>query len=174
MNQTEPSPPENQEPAAANPTRTGVVIRPATEADVSPVKRIFDGHRAELGWVPLPAVRSAQARGWLAVASAGPTLLGAIQWWARRDGVITLSVVAVPAEHRGQGIGRTLVDDLSAWGTAHGAHRIALKCPADLPANRFYAQLGFTLDRVDPGKRRPLHCWSRVLCRLTAGEPSGS
>ena len=38
--------------------------------------------------------------------------------------------------------------------------RIALKCPADLPANYFYQRYGFELQETLAGRKRPLNVWT--------------
>jgi GNAT superfamily N-acetyltransferase len=132
------------------------------------VKALLDAHRAELGFVPLPALRQAQERGWLSVAAADDLVLGAIDWWARRDGVVVLYSIAVTPAARGRGAGRLLVTHLIDWSRARAATGIRLKCPADLPSNGFYARLGFHLAEQDAGKRRPLNCWTLALGPMAA------
>ncbi|MHB8573921.1 MAG: GNAT family N-acetyltransferase, partial [Dehalococcoidia bacterium] len=132
-------------------------VRQAQAADIPAVKAILDAHRyIELGFVPLPAVRTALERGWLYVAVVDGVIAGTIDWWARRDGVVVLYNIAVSATARGRGAGRALLQTLIDWATARGASEIRLKCPAELPANAFYKAAGFRLTGVDAGKRRPL------------------
>ncbi len=135
-------------------------IRTADPADLPAIKALLDAHRAELGFVPLPALRQAQERGWLCVATAGGQVLGAIDWWERRDGVVVLYSIVVARAARGQGTGRLLVTHLVNWARERNAAQIRLKCPADLPANGFYARLGFRLAEEEAGKRRVLNCWT--------------
>jgi GNAT superfamily N-acetyltransferase len=142
---------------------TEVLVRPAREADLLAVKALLDAHRAELGFVPLPALRRPLERGWLHVAMAKRTLVGAIDWWARRDQVVVLYAVVVASPARGQGIGRRLLSRLIDWARDHDATEVRLKCPAELPANGFYARLGFQWIAQEPGKRRPLNCWALSL-----------
>lgn len=142
---------------------SAIVVRPAREADLTAVKALVDAHRAELGFVPLPALQQALVRGWLQVAAVDEDVVGAIDWWARRDHIVVLYAVVVAPPARGQGIGRRLLGRLVDWARDHEATEIRLKCPAELPANSFYARLGFQLIAQEPGKRRPLNCWAFSL-----------
>lgn len=139
------------------------VVRAAVEADLPRVKAVLDAHRHELGFVPLPALRQALARGWLYVAVADGDVFGMIDWWARRDGVVVLYNVAVLPDARLRGAGLRLVRTMIAWAAEREAAEIRLKCPESLPSNTFYAHLGFTLIGWEAGKRRPLNCWSLRL-----------
>ena len=140
-----------------------VRVRAAGPADLAAVKAIMDAHRHELGFVPRPALATAAARGWLLVAELDDRIVGALNWWTRRDGVVVLYNVAVAAGMRGRGVGRSLLDALISWARQRGARQVALKCPEDLPANDFYRRAGFTLRRREPGKRRGLNCWALCL-----------
>ena len=138
-------------------------VRIACEADLQSVKRLLDTHRKELGFVPLPALRRTLDRGWLYVAGAGEEIVGMIDWWARLDGTVVLYDIVVSPSARLCGIGRLLLEAMIGWAREHRAADIRLKCPIDLPANKFYARLGFQLSGHEAGKIRPLNCWSLVL-----------
>lgn len=71
-------------------------------------------------------------------------LLGYALFWHVVDELHLLNVaVAIPWRRRG--IGRALIDDLIAYGRAHGVARILLEVRAgNLPAITLYEQLGFT------------------------------
>lgn len=153
---TEPNRPGG---SSASTTPAGALVRVAAPADLAGVKALFDAHRRELGFVPLPAVRRALDRGWLYVAERDGLVVGAVDWWARRDGTVVLYDIAVAPAIRGAGVGRALLGTLIAWAGRHGARRVRLKCPVELPSNNFYRQQGFTLRGTESGKRRALHCW---------------
>jgi ribosomal protein S18 acetylase RimI-like enzyme len=64
---------------------------------------------------------------------------------------------------RMQGIGRKLVEAVELAAKQRGQAMVRLKCPEDLPANRFYRSLGFAREALEPGKRRRLVVWGRHL-----------
>jgi ribosomal protein S18 acetylase RimI-like enzyme len=140
------------------------LISLATAADVPAIKQLADRHRREIGFVPRGALEASGRRGglWLAHPpdEAEPRqVLGYVQVHHRLDGQITLHTIAVDAPHRGAGIGRALVRAVEEDCRGRDMRGILLRCPVDLPANAFYARLGFELLRTEPGKRRPLHLW---------------
>lgn len=65
---------------------------------------------------------------------------GMCHWHLRRDGQLTIREIIVTAGRQRQGIGRSMIDTLAA---TPGATSIFAKCPATLPANDWYAALGF-------------------------------
>lgn len=138
-------------------------VRRAEAGDLAAVKTLLDAHRHELGFVPMPAVRTACARGWLHVAEIDGLIVGAINWWARRDSVVVLYNIVVSTPVRSLGVGWTLLQTLVVWASAQGAREIRLKCPSELPANAFYARAGFVSAGQEVGKRRPLTCWMLSL-----------
>lgn len=142
---------------------SGPRVREATPTDLPAIKRILDMHRHELGFVRMPALAEALARGWLQVAELDGEVRGVVNWWARRDGVVVLYNIAVAPEARRQGLGGELLGTLVDWSRVRQARAITLKCPSDLPSNDFYASSGFQLERQETGKRRPLNCWTLDL-----------
>ena len=88
-------------------------------------------------------------------------VVGFVQVHRRRDGQTTLHLIAVDPARRGEAIGTALLDAAFADSRARGMRGILLRCPQELPANRFYEQQGFRLRGVEPGKRRPLCVWWR-------------
>jgi len=149
-------------------SRSVVTARAAGTDDLPGIKVLVDSHRHELGFVPRPALQQAIERGWLYVAESAEVLVGMIDWWARRDGVVVLYNVVVAPAARGRGAGGLLLDTMIHWARARNAVAIQLKCPLDLPANEFYRHHRFTLTDQEPGKRRPLNCWYLPL--TVAGE----
>lgn len=141
----------------------GLRIREASEVDLPAVKQLVDRHRLELGFVPLPALKAAQRSGLLMVAEVDGPVVGMLNWWRRRDHVYVLYNLAVDAAVQGRGIGHALLTSLVARARADEIRAIQLKCPVDLAANAFYVREGFTLDVVEPGKRRALNCWKLAI-----------
>lgn len=135
-------------------------VREATVADLARVKRLADAHRHELGFVLLPSLREQIERQEMLVAIKGEEVIGFVDYHRRRDGQITLYHIAVEAGARRQGVGRALLDALQAEARRTDSARIALKCPADLPANHFYGRYGFKLQETLAGRKRPLNVWT--------------
>lgn len=146
------------------PGRVGVAA--ATGEDVDGVKRLADMHRRTIGFVVRAALEESLRREGLWVArgeadGAGTSVVGFVQVHRRRDGQTTLHLIAVDPARRGEAIGAALLDAALADSRARGMRGILLRCPEELPANRFYEQQGFSLRGVEPGKRRPLCVWWR-------------
>ena len=91
-------------------------------------------------------------------------LHGMCHFHVRRDGQITIREIIVQRGHQGHGIGRGMVQKLAALGLEAGATNLFAKCPVDLPANGWYAALGFALEgtEVTPSGRR-LNLWRMAL-----------
>ena len=66
---------------------------------------------------------------------------GICHWHLRRDGQLTIREILVLPNHQRQGTGAAMLGRLKA---TPGALSIFAKCPADLPANDWYARQGFT------------------------------
>ena len=82
---------------------------------------------------------------------------GLCHWHLRRDGQLTIREILVLPERRGQGIGAAILDTLKA---VAGATSIFAKCPADLPANGWYAAMGFELEGTETTRTgRKLKLW---------------
>lgn len=104
-----------------------VAVRPAVEADLNAIDRLVTPVTLAFRHILVPALE----RGEFLVADAGDDgVVGVVQV---RDHVI--KVLSVDPAHRHQGIGRALVNACP--------EPISLKCPVDLPANRFYQREGF-------------------------------
>jgi GNAT superfamily N-acetyltransferase len=138
-----------------------VLIRRAQGDDLDVVKRVCDAHRVELGFVMRPALAESIARGEVLLAcDARGTVIGLVDFHHRRDQQTTLYHLVVSEVARGRGVGRALVMGLHAEAAQHGKTCIRLKCPVTLPANGFYARVGFVLIATEPGKARPLNVWN--------------
>lgn len=154
------------------PRRVGVAA--ARSEDVDGVKRLADLHRRTIGFVVRAALEESLRLEalWVArgepgcggaarVVDGGEAVVGFVQVHRRRDGQTTLHLIAVDPARRGEAIGTALLDAAFADSRARGMRGILLRCPQELPANRFYEQQGFRLRGVEPGKRRPLCLWWR-------------
>jgi len=86
---------------------------------------------------------------------------GLCHWHLRQDGQITIREIIVLPEYQDQGIGTSMLDLLKS---IHGATSIFAKCPADLPANAWYARRGFTLEHEETTRTgRKLKLWRLLL-----------
>lgn len=139
------------------------IIRAATTDDIPAIKAIADREKHALGFVHRGSLTRAVARDELIVACVGPSLVGFCQCYRRRDGVAAIYHVAVIPERRGQGIGRALLAAIDGALGARDAGTVRLKCPQDLPANAFYASIGFRLATIETGRGRPLNVWERRI-----------
>lgn len=136
-----------------------VSIRLAALADIAAVKVIADRDKHALGFVHRASLERAITRGELWVACRGGAVVGFCHTYYRRDGVVTVYHVAVMSEARLAGIGRALLVRVIHMADERGMEAIRLKCPADLPANAFYARLGFCHRDSETLRSRPLHVW---------------
>ncbi len=133
-----------------------LVIRKAIQADLDELKRLADAHKHELGFVLRPALARSITRGEVLVAENSAGLIGFVEYHHRRDEQTTLYHIAVIPDHRRRGIGRALIETLRNEAQALGKETVYLKCPADLPAQKFYARLEFNTVGEEPGNSRPL------------------
>lgn len=135
----------------------------AEKRDVFDIKKIIDGHRVDLGFIPKTAFSEAVEKGWLLVAKIDDVVVGFVRFRHRHDKTTTLYEIAVANHVKRRGIGRMLIYKLIEHARQYNQLEIKLKCPANLPANHFYHALGFQLVRVDKGKRRDLNVWRLEL-----------
>jgi len=143
--------------------QTDFQVRPAVPDDLDVIKLIADEHKEELGFAPRPALARSIDRGQLLVAENAAGVVGFVDFYHRRDEQTTLYHIAVDLAHRGEGIGRALVDALIDDARRYGKSHVQLKCPEGLPANKFYQDLGFEKLGIDPGNRRALLVWRKDL-----------
>lgn len=59
----------------------------------------------------------------------------------------------VGPNHRGQGVGRKLIDSLVTYGESNDFYSIQARVGTDLPANAFWERVGFKVTRVEEGGR---------------------
>jgi len=131
-------------------------------ATIDQIKPIADKHRSELGFHSRQSFIDSFQRNELFVAKICGHVQGFVRFHHRRDHLTTLYEIATAPEARSKGIGRQLVKALISDCQEVGSRCINLSCPVELPANRFYENLGFVRRRRRslPGKSRPLNEWS--------------
>ena len=120
---------------------------------VSGVRRLADGHRAELGFLPTSAYEEAAAKDnlWVAVekisqAFQGYVLLGGIHPRMK------IFQICVSSDHRDFGIGRELLSELTTYSTNHGYLSITARVSSRLKANQFWQKVGFSIINQVPGR----------------------
>ncbi|NBW12402.1 MAG: GNAT family N-acetyltransferase [Caulobacteraceae bacterium] len=139
-----------------------LAIRKAVPEDAIACDRIARQHKTALGWVMLQTIQRAIEDGTLHVA----TIDGVIRAFAlysvpsrgTNKGWNVVHTLATERGWQGMNIGRNLLYSVPT--------PIRLKCPSDLPANKFYSQAGFQFAGLDHAKSgRVLNVWElRVLC----------
>jgi len=138
-------------------------VRWAQEKDVEAVKRLADDNRQALGFVVRASLEEQVRKRGLLVAEQQGALVGFVSFHHRRDGWTSIRELCVCATQRNRGAGRALVHEVEQSALDVRQSGVRLKCPLDLPANGFYARLGFTRVGIEEGKRRPLAIWEKRL-----------
>jgi len=141
-----------------NPDR--VRIRKAQMGDLDAIKSLADANKTAIGFVLRPILLAGIQKGWVLVAEASDEgIVGFTHYRHRLDEQTTLYEICVHEAHRGNGVGRALVQALAAESAVMGKTYVRLKAPTDIPANQFYKAIGFTLTGIAPGKWRQLNSW---------------
>lgn len=139
------------------------VIRRADLDDLPAIKKLADSHKQELGFVRWPVLARSIGQSEVYVAENGEGIIGFLQYHHRRDRQTTLHNIAVRLDYRNCGIGRKMTMALEVESQTKGKSAILLKCPEDLPANSFYAKMGYEKVNVESGKARRLNIWQKIL-----------
>lgn len=154
---------QQRQTAGLKDAQVNIKTRLAGAQDIPDIRVLLKANHAAFGFIPVVALQESIRRGEVIVAANHKDILGMARYHHRRDGVTTLHEIAVTPGHQGQGIGRSLLEHLEGEARARGQTHVRLKCPVDLPANGFYARLGFTRVAIEEGKRRPLAMWEKQL-----------
>lgn len=142
-------------------------VRSGELRDIPSCKAIADANRDALGFLVAAVFVDAVRRRQLLVAESLDHVVGFVRYNHRVCGTETvLYDICVSIGARCQGVGRALIAALGESCRLHGRRTIVARCPEDLPANAFYARIGFQQITVEPGRRRQLVCW-----RLTLSDP---
>lgn len=139
------------------------VIRKATLQDLEAIKQIADANKEAIGFVLRPALAQNIEQGWVLVAEKGGVVIGFANYRHRRDEQTTLYEICVAEEHRGNGVGRALLEALMKECRDLGKGYLRLKCPVGSEANAFYASLAFEQLGRERGKNKELILWERAL-----------
>jgi len=137
-----------------------IEIRQATAEQIDAIKRLFDRHKTELGFVTRSALVNSLKRNELLVAATeNGEIVGVVHYRHRKDGQTTLYSIVVDSAYRLRAVGRVLLHELKHEALSKGQKSIQLKCPVELEANKFYKAEHFLLVTIEPGKHRPLNIW---------------
>ena len=143
----------------------GTVIRKAQPSDVIQAKAILDDHRRALGFVRRAELEQGVRRGEVLVGELQASIAAVLHYHHCLDGGTTVYQLVVTEEAQRAGLGRALIQVLERECQNRGQQLLRLKCPVDLPANGFYARIGFRRIRVEDGVRRALAVWEKSLER---------
>jgi N-acetylglutamate synthase-like GNAT family acetyltransferase len=138
-------------------------VRWAREEDIGAVKRLADSNSAALGFVVRASLEAQMRRQELLISECQGKVVGFVSFHHRRDKWTTIYELCVEKNYRRQGIGRALIEAVQEDALRFHQSGIRLKCPLNLPANSFYARIGFTRVAIEEGKRRPLAIWEKLL-----------
>jgi queuine/archaeosine tRNA-ribosyltransferase len=140
-----------------------VSVRWAEKKDITAVKQLADDNRHALGFVVQASLEERLRSRELLVCEHQNKVIGFVSFHHRRDGWTTIYDLCVEEALRGKGFGRALVEAIQEQAHHAGQEGIRLKCPVNLPANGFYARLGFARVAIEEGKRRPLVVWEKPI-----------
>lgn len=139
------------------------MIRKALPEDIAAIKAIADKNKDTLGFVMRSTLLESIARSWVLVAESDNQVVGFVNYRHRRDEQTTIYEICVAQDYRGKGMGQALLNVLVKESASRGKAFIQLKAIATIPANRFYERYGFTLVRVESGRRQSLNVWRFVV-----------
>ena len=153
-------------------------VRAAVPADAAAVEAVWGAVAAEGEWIgtELPlhpgwadrylAALEARESAWF-IADQEGQVVGGVFVQAER-GVAHLGM-AIVAEHRGEGLGRPLLDAAVGWARDRGCHKVTLEVwPHNVRARRLYQRAGF----VEEGylmrhyRRKSGALWDAVIMSL--------
>lgn len=144
------------------PPKVELVTLGRDDERVSQVLALWRTQRQWLGFLPTEGFLERAAKGTLIAAVAGTKVVGYVLYDLPRDRV-KLIHLCIDDHHRGRGIARKLVDEVS---TRHQDRRgVELRCRRDYPANGTWPELGFVAVQEAPGRSaagHPLTHWFRT------------
>ncbi|WP_433620967.1 GNAT family N-acetyltransferase [Nocardia sp. CA-120079] len=167
-------------PTRTNTTKTSaeVVIRPARVEDVPSLVRLRVAVAAEQKWIGAePPIDEDKAAARLSEQIASDTA-GVLVGDHHTAGVIAIATanfttpgvaeitMMIAADHRGVGVGSTLLDHLLDWCKHHHAHKATLKVwPHNLPAIKLYHRAGFETEGTLRAhfQRRNGELWDAII-----------
>jgi len=125
--------------------------RTATDKDATYVMSLMRANRESVGGLPRPAIDERIERGTLLLGTVNDDPAGYLLY-DYRGGSLRIPQACIQYDARRRAYGADLVRELLARYPL--AHEIRLRCAADLEANLFWRDLGFTCTATTPGGRR--------------------
>lgn len=141
------------------------IIRTANRRDLNAVNAMANSHRRELGFVRKVTLTASIDQNEILVAENNDQIVGFVHYHHRRDEQTTIYNIVISSQKRLHGIGKRLITALVRESRSLNKQWIVLKCPSELPANRFYRHIGFRRWQKEPGKRRALIVWRLRIIR---------
>lgn len=128
-------------------------VRQAVQADLRYVVSLMRANRESVGGLAVPALQERIARGTLLLALVNDDPVGYVMY-DLRGGVIRIPQACIQYDARRRRYGVALMNRLLER-HADALREVSLRCAADLEANVFWRDMGFTcIGSVPGGKRR--------------------
>jgi ribosomal protein S18 acetylase RimI-like enzyme len=137
--------------------KAGIEVREATTADAADIQKLVLELAETVGDAP-PAEEAVRERleelletpsSRILVVESGRRVVGAVSFWikpdlAHGDVVVEVPMLVVAEDHRRNGVGRLLMEEVRTVASDHGASLIELvTTTANVAAREFYHSLGF-------------------------------
>jgi hypothetical protein len=129
-----------------------VDVRQAQTPDLRYVVSLMRANRESVGGLPVPAVQERIDRGTVLLASINDDPVGYVLY-DFRGGVLRVPQACIQYDARRRRYGEVLVARMIARHAAE-LREISLRCAADLEANVFWRDMGFTFVGAVPGGKR--------------------
>jgi len=127
-----------------------LTIRGAAEPDISYVMSLMRANRESVGGLPQPAIMERIERDTVLLASINNDPVGYLLY-DLRDGHLRIPQACIQYDARRKQYGVALV---AAMLSKHDPAHVSLRCAADLEANVFWRDMGFTCVHTTPGGKR--------------------
>jgi [ribosomal protein S18]-alanine N-acetyltransferase len=146
------------------------LARPADACEIAEMSRDLIERGLTWSWTPIRVQRSIEGRESSVVVARRDRRIAAFAIMHFGDDVAHLNLLAVAAEHRRQGLGRQLMEWLTASAVEAGVFRINLEVRTDNDAARiFYQNLGFDALNVVQGYYQGRESALRMTRQLAMG-----
>jgi hypothetical protein len=138
-------------------------VRVAHEPDLVYIMSLMRANRESVGGLPEPAIRERLERGTVLLASINDDPVGYLLY-DRASDCLRIPQACIQYDARRRKHGEALVAALMR--EHHDVAEISLRCAADLEANVFWRDMGFTCTATLPGGRRrgrTINAWAMWL-----------